>query len=50
MGVMEVRVRVGIVDNAISGFGRGVRRQEFSCYGEIEHDRSLWEIVSAQRS
>ena len=26
---MEVRVRVGIVDNAISGFGRGVRCQEF---------------------
>ena len=33
--VVEVRVRVWIVDGAISGFGRGVRRQEFRVKGKV---------------
>lgn len=33
--VVEVRVRVWIVDGAISGFGRGVRRQEFRVMGKV---------------
>ena len=33
--VVEVRVRVGIVDSAISGFSRGVRRQEFRMMGKV---------------
>ena len=35
VGVVEVRARVGIVDIAISGFGRGVRRQEFHVMGKV---------------
>ena len=46
--VVEVRVRVWIVDSAISRFGRGAPR--VSSDGESENDRTLWQSVSAQRS
>jgi hypothetical protein len=40
VGVVELRVRVGVVDRAIRGFGKGVRCQGFRVMGKL-NDRTM---------